>query len=446
MEKKKLVFTSLVSIAVLGAGLYSSHHLVVSAAEAVESVSEKEQADLKSKLADIERGVLKAIESDKSLTTEEVAKIKEQVMATLNEAKELIKDPASLAEFINKIDEHGNLTSPIRTEAENGLPAKKDDILKVEEEELARLKEFMINFSKKEIDKTIEKRRNKEKPATTDNRSLLSLPELKELKLFEKRTEWVLKISSEEIVAFSAPEENLERDYSDFEDAMLEEGYSYKNTETVGMVTRHIYTIVTNSLAVSHTEETRWFDEEGYLLYKVDGLQDKNFKGIHDVLTKKGYVLLGTLNEGRHNDLPNYSKDVRGFLYKRKFAVLETAPTREALPEYSLSRVDSSSQGDTGVASIRDNLPSYPLPTEAQPEATKTIASEANISPRTTAETAKASLEEKAESAKEAPKQEEAKKAELPQTGMVDSLGTIGAAVASLVAGLGVAFTGKKKQ
>ena len=97
------------------------------------------------------------IESDKSLTTEEVAKIKEQVMATLNEAKELIKDPASLAEFINKIDEHGNLTLPIRTEEENGLPAKKDDILKADEEELARLKEFMINFSKKEIDKTIKK-------------------------------------------------------------------------------------------------------------------------------------------------------------------------------------------------------------------------------------------------------------------------------------------------
>lgn len=261
-----------------------------------------------------------------------------------------------------------------------------------------------------------------------------------------------MKISSEEIVAISAPEENLECDYSDFEDAMLEEGYSYKNTETVGMVTRHIYTTVTNSLAVSHTEETRWFDEEGYLLYKVDGLQDKNFKGIHDVLTKKGYVLLGTLDEDRHNNLRNYSKDVRGFLYKRKFAVPETAPTREALPEYSLSRVDSSSQGGTGVASIRDNLPSYPLPTEAQPEATKPTASEANISPRTTAETVKASLEEKAEPAKEAPKQEEstkqeeAKKAELPQTGMVDSFGTIGAAVASLVAGLGVAFTGKKKQ
>lgn len=157
MEKKKLVFTSLASIAVLGAGLHLSDHLVVSAAETVESVSEKEQADLKSKLADIEKGVLKVIESDKSLTTEEVAKIKEQVMATLNEAKELIKDPASLAEFINKIDEHGNLTSPNRTEAENGLPAKKDDILKADEEELARLKEFMINFSKKEIDKTIKK-------------------------------------------------------------------------------------------------------------------------------------------------------------------------------------------------------------------------------------------------------------------------------------------------
>lgn len=157
MEKKKLVFTSLASIAVLGAGLHLSDHLVVSAVETVESVSEKEQADLKSKLADIEKGVLKVIESDKSLTTEEVAKIKEQVMATLNEAKELIKDPASLAEFINKIDEHGNLTSPNRTEAENGLPAKKDDILKADEEELARLKEFMINFSKKEIDKTIKK-------------------------------------------------------------------------------------------------------------------------------------------------------------------------------------------------------------------------------------------------------------------------------------------------
>ena len=173
------MFTSLASIAVLGAGLYSSHHLVVSAvenAENVERVSEKEQADLKAKLADIEKGVIKAIESDKSLTSEEVAKIKVQVIATLNEAKELIKEPVSLAEFINKIDEHGNLTSPIRSEEENGLPVKKEDILKAdEEEELVRLKEFMINFSKKEIDKAIEKRRNNKKPATTDNRSLLSL-------------------------------------------------------------------------------------------------------------------------------------------------------------------------------------------------------------------------------------------------------------------------------
>ena len=157
------------------------------------------------------------------------------------------------------------------------------------------------------------------------------------------------------------------------------------------------------------------------------------------------------MDDGRHNDLPNYSKDVRGFLYERKFALPDTAPTREALPEYPLSRGDSSSQGGSGVAPTRDDLPSYPLPTEAQPEstkstATKPTASEANISPRTTAETAKASLEEKAESAKEAPKQEEAKKAELPQTGMADNFGTIGAAVASLVAGLGVAFTGKKKQ
>lgn len=47
MEKKKLVFTSLACVAVLGAGLYSSHHLVVSAAETVKSVSEKDQADLK---------------------------------------------------------------------------------------------------------------------------------------------------------------------------------------------------------------------------------------------------------------------------------------------------------------------------------------------------------------------------------------------------------------
>ena len=299
----------------------------------------------------------------------------------------------------------------------------------------------------------MKKRRNNKKPATTDNRSLLSLPELKELKVSEKRTEWVLKTSSEEIVAILAPEENLERDFSDFEDAILEEGYSYKNTETVGMVTRHIYTTVMNTPTVSHTEETRWFDVEGHLLFKVDGLQDKNFKGIHDALTKKGYVLLegGTLDDGRHNDLPNYSKDVRGVLYERKFALPDTAPTREALPEYPLSRGDSSSQGGSGVAPTRDDLPSYPLPTEARPESTKSTATkptaiEANISPRTRAETAKASLEEKAESAKETLKQEEAKKAELPQTGMADSFGTIGAEVASLVAGLGVAFTGKKKQ
>lgn len=47
-------------------------------------------------------------------------------------------------------------------------------------------------------------------------------------------------------------------------------------------------------------------------------------------------------------------------------------------------------------------------------EATKPTTNEANISPRTTPENAKASLEEKPELAKEVAKQEEAKEVELP--------------------------------
>lgn len=108
------------------------------------------------------------------------------------------------------------------------------------------------------------------------------------------------------------------------------------------------------------------------------------------------------------------------------------APVREKLPTLNLFE-ENSSDYNTGT--------------------TKPTNSEVQTLTRTTEKVVQASeKEEKAavaptqEEKSEQTKQEEAKKAELPKTGMADSFGTIGAAVASLVAGLGVTFTGKKKQ
>ena len=108
------------------------------------------------------------------------------------------------------------------------------------------------------------------------------------------------------------------------------------------------------------------------------------------------------------------------------------APVREELPTLNLFE-ENSSDYNTGT--------------------TKPTNSEGQTLTRTTEKVVQASeKEEKAavaptqEEKSEQTKQEEAKRAELPQTGMADSFGTIRAAVASLVAGLGVTFTGKKKQ
>lgn len=108
------------------------------------------------------------------------------------------------------------------------------------------------------------------------------------------------------------------------------------------------------------------------------------------------------------------------------------APVREKLPTLNLFE-ENSSDYNTGI--------------------TKPTNSEVQTLTRTAEKVVQASeKEEKAavaptqEEKSEQTKQEEAKKAELPKTGMADSFGTIGAAVASLVAGLGVTFTGKKKQ
>ena len=113
------------------------------------------------------------------------------------------------------------------------------------------------------------------------------------------------------------------------------------------------------------------------------------------------------------------------------------APVREKLPTLNLFE-ENSSDYNTGITKPTSN--------EAN-TSSKTTAQETGKQEQVAPATEKAGKQEQVTPAtQEAPKQEEAKKAELPQTGMADSLATIGAAVASLVAGLGLAFTGKEKQ
>lgn len=412
MNKKKVILTSLASAALLGAGFIVTQSSSINAAETNEvTANSDENATLKAKLDELEKAFVEGINSNTEVSPEEKAKAIQKIKNAIAEAKQDIDDPSfSLEEFVNTLTDKNELANPLRKKEEvesSGDKEKFDKLdeahenkLKREKEEKAELERLKLGMDKLKL--------NTEAPA-------------------EKRTEWVVKTTEGNIVAISVNTEKAEVTLNDNKATMEKAGFTYKNSVTEGTVTRHIF-----STEKSITERTIWYDTEGNILFEEKGLQDPEYQNHHETLVAKGYELIDSGQFDSHDEGPTYSETVFGYLYKK--VSNSTTITPETRPNFRYTEVKPD-----GKAEVK--------PTEkVKQEAAKPRASEANISPRTTAETAKASLEEKAEPAKEAPKQEEAKKAELPQTGMADSFGTIGAAVASLVAGLGVAFTGKKKQ
>lgn len=407
MDKKKVILTSLASAALLGAGLIVSQSASINAAETNEvTTNSNENATLKAKLDELEKAFVEGISSNTEVSAEEKAKAIKKIKDAIAAAKQDIDNPSfSLEDFVNTLTDKNELANPLRKKEEvesSGDKEKFDKLDEAHENKLKREKEEKAELErlKSEMDKL---KLNTEAPA-------------------EKRTEWVVKTTEGNIVAISVNTEKAEVTLNDNKATMEKAGFTYKNSVTEGTVTRHIF-----STEKSITERTIWYDTEGNILFEEKGLQDPEYQNHHETLVAKGYELIDSGQFDSHDEGPTYSETVFSYLYKKVSNSTTTTP--ETRPNFR-----------------------YPdVKPETKPE-TKPTASEANISPRITAETAKASLEEKTEPVKETPKQEEstkqeeAKKAELPQTGMADSFGTIGAAVASLVAALGVAFTGKKKQ
>lgn len=407
MDKKKVILTSLASAALLGAGLIVSQSASINAAETNEvTTNSNENATLKAKLDELEKAFVEGVNSNTEVLPEEKAKAIEKIKAAIADAKQNIDDPSfSLEEFVNTLTDKNELANPLVKKEEvesSGDKEKFDKLDEAHENKLKREKEEKAELErlKSEMDKL---KLNTEAPA-------------------EKRTEWVVKTTEGNIVAIFVNKESAEVTLNDNKITLEKAGFTYKNSVTEGTVTRHIF-----STEKSITERTIWYDTEGNILFEEKGLQDPEYQNHHETLVDKGYELIDSGQFDSHDEGPTYSETVFSYLYKKVSNSTTTTP--ETRPDFRYPEVKP----------------------ETKPE-TKPTASEANIFPRTTAETAKASLEEKTEPAKETPKQEEstkqeeAKKAELPQTGMADSFGTIGAAVASLVAALGVAFTGKKKQ
>lgn len=407
MDKKKVILTSLASAALLGAGLIVSQSASINAAETNEvTTNSNENATLKAKLDELEKAFVEGVNSNTEVLPEEKVKAIEKIKAAIADAKQNIDDPSfSLEEFVNTLTDKNELANPLRKKEEVESSGDKEKFYKLDEAHENKLK------------------REKEEKAELERLKL----EMDKLKLnteapAEKRTEWVVKTTEGNIVAIFVNKESAEVTLNDNKVTMEKAGFTYKNSVTEGTVTRHIF-----STEKSITERTIWYDTEGNILFEEKGLQDPEYQNHHETLVAKGYELIDSGQFDSHDEGPTYSETVFSYLYKKVSNSTTTTP--ETRPNFRYPEVKP----------------------ETKPE-TKPTASEANISPRTTAETTKASLEEKTEPAKETPKQEEstkqeeAKKAELPQTGMADSFGTIGAAVASLVAALGVAFTGKKKQ
>ncbi len=409
MNKKKVILTSLASAALLGAGFIVTQSSSINAAETNEvTANSDENATLKAKLDELEKAFVEGINSNTEVSPEEKAKAIQKIKNAIAEAKQDIDDPSfSLEEFVNTLTDKNELANPLRKKEEvesSGDKEKFDKLDEAHENKLKREKEEKAELErlKSEMDKL---KLNTEAPA-------------------EKRTEWVVKTTEGNIVAISVNTEKAEVTLNDNKATMEKAGFTYKNSVTEGTVTRHIF-----STEKSITERTIWYDTEGNILFEEKGLQDPEYQKHHETLVAKGYELIDSGQFDSHDGGPTYSETVFGYLYKK--VSNSTTITPETRPNYRYPEVKPETKQDTKSE-------------------TKQTVNESKIKPQTSKENVKSTETKKEETAVETPKEEvkspEVKKEELPKTGMADSFGTIAAAVTSLVAGLGVVFTGKKKQ
>lgn len=286
-----------------------------------------------------------------------------------------------------------------------------------------KISDYLLKLSNKDkLDKAHENKVKREKEEKAELERLK--PEMDKLKLnteahAEKRTEWVVKITEGNIVAIFVNKESAEVTLNDNKATMEKAGFTYKNSVTEGTVTRHIF-----STEKSVTERTIWYDTEGNILFEEKGLQDPEYQNHHETLVAKGYELIDSGQFDSHDEGPTYSETVFGYLYKKV------------------------SNSTTTTPETRPNFRYLEVKPETKPE-TKPTVNESNITPRTLKENVKFTETPKEETTVETPeevKSPEVKKEELPKIGMADSLGTIATAITLLVAGLGVVFSGKKKQ
>lgn len=282
-----------------------------------------------------------------------------------------------------------------------------------------KISEYLLKLSNKDkLDKAHENKVKREKEEKAELERLKS--EMDKLKLnteapAEKRTEWVVKTTVGNIVAIFVNKESAEVTLNDNKATMEKAGFTYKNSVTEGTVTRHIF-----STEKSITERTIWYDTEGNILFEEKGLQDPEYQNHHETLVAKEYELIDSGQFDSHDEDPAHSETLFSYLYKK--VSNSTTSTPEIQPKFR-----------------------YP---EVKPE-TKPTANESNITPRTSKENVKSTETPKEEITVESPEEmklPEVKKEELPKIGMADSFGTIATTITSLVVGLGVVFTGKKKQ
>lgn len=397
MKKNKIFTASLASIAVLGASFLSSQHFVVKA-DTVEATnvndanhSNQEKEDLINALDKLRSETIKKIDAnDKILDKDRAIQEVDAIMAVAK--NEIRNDSFSLDEFVNKLDVLGNptnstnQTSPVRASAEVVSSGDKEAMNTADKDEEYNRVNVSPFLNRSEL------------PATS-------------------RTEWVLETSDGSTVAMVVDREKVDRTFSNYDDAMKTDGFTFKRTVTDGTVTRHIYTTTAKTI-----EETEWVDEDGNILFEAkDGLKDENYNSYNDILVKRGYKLIDILDDDRFFDHDSYSKVVRGFLYKKVGNPSETVVNTGTV----------ATNGETNHNHSEVLSADIPAPTPAVPATPN--APERTASTKPTAETpatpsvAPAVAGTSQDNTYQAPAAKSEDKKELPNTGGKDNV-----AVASL--------------
>lgn len=285
-----------------------------------------------------------------------------------------------------------------------------------------KISNYLLNSSDKleEAHKNKLKREKEEKVELERLKSEMVKLNLNTEVLAEKRTEWVVNTTEGIIIAISINTEKVEVTLNDNKATMEKAGFTYKNSVTEGTVTRHIF-----STEKSITERTIWYDTEGNILFEEKGLQDPEYQNHHETLVAKDYELIDSGQFDSHDEDLAHSETLFSYLYKK--VSNSTTSTPEIQPKFRYPEVKPETKSET-----------------------KPTANESNITPRTSKENVKSTTEiPKEEITVESPEEmklPEVKKEELPKIGMADSFGTIATTITLLVVGLGVVFTGKKKQ